>query len=107
MTLCCKPDTPSYGLKQFGEAFRRAEWMPRGLIAAVWVPLRPGSSRKVAASVDKPARLMNPEAISKLHGADAQGFTQSLCLSHMIAIDYRMVVSEGTPDKVVHIAHFR
>ena len=76
-----------------------------GLIASVCVPFKPGSSGRLPTSVYEPNRLVNCEAISKLDGADAQCVTQGLCLSHMIAVDYGMVVSQGTADKVAHIAH--
>lgn len=62
-------------------------------------------SRELPTSVYEPNRLMNCEAISKLDGADAQCVTQGLCLSHMIAVDYSMVVSQGTADEVAHIVH--
>ena len=62
-------------------------------------------SRELPTSVYEPNRLMSCGAISKLDGADSQCVTQGLCLSHMIAVDYSMVVSQGTADEVAHIVH--
>lgn len=62
-------------------------------------------SRELTTSVYELNRLMNCEAISKLDGADSQCVTQGLCLSHMIAVDYGVVVSQGTADEAAHIVH--